>query len=211
MHDADRDRDGDQRADASDASEETLSRAAGERRLEGIALQPDDDRGDHAARRQAEQEQAEEQHDDQLAAAGLARRCQQLRQVGAGDPGGRQQVGGEHAHLLRAAGDDRSDALGGLGRAVAGADGLVGHGAPLSDAELSGCGGLTKATSLRYRLRVERLYDTCQDPFSVRQNQLRGWRRISSNESSWQHKSPCLLKKTLDFAPTMIRLFYQIA
>ena len=130
LHDADRDRDGDQRADAGDAGEETLSRAAGERRLEGLALQPDDDRGDHAARRQAEQEQAEEQHDDQPAAAGLAWRRQQLRKVGAGDPGGRHQVGGEHAHLLGAAGDDRGDALGGLGRAAAGADRLAGHGAP---------------------------------------------------------------------------------
>lgn len=44
LHDADRDRDGDQRADAGDAGEETLGRAAGERRLEGLALQPDDDR-----------------------------------------------------------------------------------------------------------------------------------------------------------------------
>lgn len=76
LRDADCDRDGDQRADAGDPSEETLSRAAGKRRLEGLALQPDDDRGEHAARRQAEQEQAEEQHDDQPAAAGLARRRQ---------------------------------------------------------------------------------------------------------------------------------------
>jgi hypothetical protein len=36
---------------------------------------------------------------------------------------------------LRLISDDRSDALGGLGRAAAGADRLAGHGAPLSDAE----------------------------------------------------------------------------
>lgn len=38
LRDADRDRDGDQRAGAGDPGEETLSRAAGKRRLEGLAL-----------------------------------------------------------------------------------------------------------------------------------------------------------------------------
>ncbi|WP_124681769.1 hypothetical protein [Candidatus Viridilinea mediisalina] len=74
LHDADRDRDGDQHPHARDRREDALGMPRAQCRFKGQALEFNDEQSQHAARRQAEHEQTNEHDDDPPATAGLAGR-----------------------------------------------------------------------------------------------------------------------------------------
>ncbi len=132
LHDADRDRDGDQHPHARDPREDPLGMSGTQCGLKGQALEFDDEQREHAARWQAEHEQTNEHDDDPPATAGLTGRGEQLRKVRTHNARRWHEVSREEANVAGAAGDNCGDPLDGLGRVATGADWLTGHGVPRS-------------------------------------------------------------------------------